>query len=290
MIFLSAIAATGALAAPASSKPIAPKGLRITLEGQRGVRFIANQFDSDTEISHTFKNQGPFGKVTLELGPEVKNQDVRCQLVDVQETPKPIILTRGENIDINFSKGKPWVFRDMKESKVSKVTCGPNFLKTDQTTVKEIKVSLKQKAAPGSVATLDISQTKFEEDELPQEKMPEGSSPSKKFNQVQLAVGFAIKNRALRCQVLDMDEKPIIVTRGKNTDFTFGDGDNPNVWDFANGLSEVSKIVCDPEFKKDDASDQVNKKPSDDVSMDVDAVPAPEEEAGNVEPAVVATN
>jgi hypothetical protein len=90
--------------------------------------FAKNAFDSEVEISHTFENQGPFGKVRLQLGPKVKNQDVRCQLVDDQETPKPINLTRGENTDINFSKGDPWDFKDKKESKVTKVICGPNQL------------------------------------------------------------------------------------------------------------------------------------------------------------------
>jgi hypothetical protein len=47
---------------------------------------------------------------------------------------------------------------------------------------------------------------------------------SQKYDQVQLAVGFAITDRTLRCQVLDPSDQVIIVTRGPNTDFAFADG------------------------------------------------------------------
>jgi hypothetical protein len=272
VLFLSVLAATGVMAAPAM-KDAPPKdapsnGFLVTLDGDNGpVTVAAKNFDSSKDITRQVKHQGPFKTVTLALGKDVANQEVRCQLLDDQATPKPVIMTRGENVDINFSKGNPWTFKDSKAVKVTSVSCGPSFPKTDQTTVREIKVTLSRKPQPGLVQTQDFSQTKFEEDKLPQEKKPEGAAPGKAFDTVRLTVGLAIKNRALRCKAFDAQNMPIIVKRGENIDFSFADGDNPNAWTFTDGPAAVTKIVCDPAFKKEDASGKVAKKPMADAPV-----------------------
>lgn len=66
------------------------------------------------------------------------------------------------------------------------------------------------------------SGTDFEEDQLAQTKMPVGSSgPVTTFA---LKLGPDVKDKKLRCQIVDKEGTPIVGVRGNNTDITFSDG------------------------------------------------------------------
>jgi hypothetical protein len=53
-----------------------------------------------------------------------------------------------------------------------------------------------------------------------------------------------------RCALLDEAGNRIVVTRGANTDFNFGDNGNPNAWTLKNGPVKNVKVTCDPSFAK----------------------------------------
>ncbi|KAL8727127.1 MAG: hypothetical protein Q9166_006260 [cf. Caloplaca sp. 2 TL-2023] len=74
------------------------------------------------------------------------------------------------------------------------------------------------------------------------------------FEFVELSVGKNVQNQAYRCQILDHAGKPIVLQRGANTDITFADGDNGR-WTFRAKATKVSKVICDPTFKKIDQSE-----------------------------------
>ena len=79
-----------------------------------------------------------------------------------------------------------------------------------------------------------------------QHARPVGSSGP--FHTVELSVGAGVKDQDYRCQILDHAGKPIVIKRGANTDITFSDADKGE-WTFRH-QSHVSKIICDPTFKK----------------------------------------
>jgi hypothetical protein len=238
-IILAALAATGAVAAP--------WGLR-SLDNE--IRVILSDQATDTGSQTTFTegqreqkgpvgSDGPFQTVELHLGQNVQKQDYRCQVLDDQG--KPIVLTRGASTDITFGDGGKgeWTFK--KESIVSSIICDPTFAKADSTAT-EIRVTLSNQAT-------DIgSQTTFTEGKR-DEKAPVGSSGP--FQTVQLSVGALVEKQDYRCQVLDTAGNPITVKRGVSVDITFGDG-GKGEWTFLK-VSEVSKIICDPSFKKGSA-------------------------------------
>lgn len=72
---------------------------------------------------------GPFDTVEIIVG-ELVDPALRCGLLNGRG--KPIVATRGENVDTTFSdadKG-PWAFR--REQKVSKIICDPAFVARPQ--------------------------------------------------------------------------------------------------------------------------------------------------------------
>jgi len=77
------------------------------------------------------------------------------------------------------------------------------------------------------------------------EKPPVGSGGP--FKTVEISVGDKVKNKDIRCQLLDNRGKPIQARRGQNLDTTFSDADKGE-WTFVKD-SQVSKIICDPTFK-----------------------------------------
>ena len=113
-----------------------------------------------------------------------------------------------------------------------------------------------------SQSTETGSQTVFKNVDVRKHKSPVGSSGP--FETIEISVG-ADAQQDLRCQALDLEGKPLIATRGANTvslersdarimtvadhslqDITFSDADKGE-WTFKQP-SEVSRIICDPEF------------------------------------------
>jgi hypothetical protein len=81
------------------------------------------------------------------------------------------------------------------------------------------------------------------------------------FTNVQLIFSDKIKREIpgietrYRCSLEDDKGGRIITTRGANIDFNFGDNNNPNSWKLKNGPFSNVKIICDPKFKKVEASE-----------------------------------
>ena len=232
-VLLAVMAASGSLAAP-WGQVSSDNEVRVVLSDQ-GETGAQNVFPDGVRAAQQPSQSGPFKTVELQLGKNVKNTNQRCQVLD--DTNTPIVLVRGANTDITFSdadKGE-WTFRDA--SKVSQIICDPTFkqIGSDAT---EIRVILSNQA------TETGSQTTFTEGQR-QEKAPVGSTGP--FETVELSVGTLVRQQNLRCQVVDHDNKPIIVLRGENRDITFSDADKGE-WTFET-VSEVNKIICDPTFE-----------------------------------------
>ncbi|PVH72171.1 hypothetical protein DL98DRAFT_520629 [Cadophora sp. DSE1049] len=257
-IFLSALAATGALAVP-TRRPNNnfDSSITVILQNQNLEIGSQTQFaEGQRQAKSPVGSSGPFTTVELSLGPDVKQKDLRCQVLD--KSNKPIVVVRGQNVDITFADGDKgeWTFKN-GATEVNTIICDPAFKQgiastsnnsqdgtaagqtEDQDT--DIRVTL----TDGNLA----AQTAFDEAGLKREiQEPVGSSGP--FNSVELSVGADVQKQDLRCQILDNNGQPIIVKRGQNIDTTFADG-NGGPWTFLKpAFSEVSKIICDPAFVK----------------------------------------
>ncbi|KAF2209886.1 hypothetical protein CERZMDRAFT_86536 [Cercospora zeae-maydis SCOH1-5] len=248
---LSALAASKSLAAP-TAKEINDSGIRVTLQNQATELGSSTSFAEDKlpQAARPVGSSGPFQTVSLKLDEYVKNQALRCKILDA--TQKPIVVVRGENIDTTFADGGngPWTFRD-GAAIVTSIICDPEFVKgeappsssppsppADQ--IPSIRIQL----SDGNLAR----QFPFQKGGLVREEQPspDQSSP---FNTVSLTLDAAVENQALRCQILDQRNQPITLQRGENIDITFADGGN-GPWSFLHPEeSQVSKVVCDPEFE-----------------------------------------
>ena len=183
-------------------------------------------------------SRGPYATVELGVPADVKQQDLRCQILDDKNAP--ITLFRGQNVDTTFADGGsgPWTFQD-GHSLVSAITCDPAFKKHELDTA--IRVTL----SDGNLAT----QTAFDKAGLEREQKTPVGSPGP-YNSVNLSVGADVENQGLRCQIIDNNGKAIEVKRGENEDVTFADGGN-GAWTFLKPEeSEVGYIICDPAFVK----------------------------------------
>lgn len=232
---LALFVASGALAAP-SQRSGKDTTITVILQNQ------ATELGTQTTLQSGFRDtkapvgsSGPFSTIELKVGKDVVNRDAyRCAIYDKDN--KPIVATRGENVDVTFSdagKGE-WTFK--KPSFVSSIICDPTFKKIGPEG-KEIRVILQDQA------TETGSQTVFaENDKTP--KAPVGSSGP--YQTIEIQVGAIVENQGYRCQALDKHNKPIVAVRGKNVDTTFSDADKGE-WTFKH-RSEVKAIICDPTF------------------------------------------
>ncbi|KAL8784493.1 MAG: hypothetical protein Q9213_003930 [Squamulea squamosa] len=231
-VFLAALAATTAFAAPWQQSSIDDK-LQVVLSGP-GVSPAQSLLPAGNRVAQQASQPGPFSFVELRVGKNVQNKDYRCQILD--QAGKPIVVQRGANTDITFAdggKGK-WTFRN-QASQVSQVICDPTFKKIDAS-ASEIRVQLSNQGIE-----LGIQRT-FKEGQRQEQVI--GTGP---FRTIEIFVGALVQKQDTRCQVLDNAGKPIVATRGANTDITFSDADKGE-WTFAQE-SDVSKIICDPAFK-----------------------------------------
>ena len=240
-LFLAALASSGTLAVP-YTKYSADTSLRVILSNQ------ATETGSQTVLTSGKRQQappvgstGPFQTVELSVGAGVQDQGYRCQILD--HDGKPIVIKRGANTDITFSdadKGE-WTFRH--ESSVSKIICDPTFKKIGAE-ASEIRVVLSNQATETGSQTVfpDVSGGR-------QHKPPVGTCGP--FETVEIVVGALVEKQDIRCKLIDENAKPIVATRGKNTDITFSDA-NKGEWTFK-ATSEVSNIICDPAFKSANA-------------------------------------
>lgn len=259
-IFLSALAATGALAAP-THRPNDnfDNSITVILQNQNLEIGSQTQFaEGQRQAKSPVGSSGPFTTVELSLGPDVKQKDLRCQVLD--KNNDPIVVVRGQNVDITFADGDKgeWTFKS-GATKVSKIICDPAFKQGSADTVNNSQDGIAAAQTEDENKDTDIrvtltdgnlaTQTAFDKAGLEREiQKPVGSSGP--FNSVELNVGADIQRQDLRCQILDNKGNPITVKRGQNIDTTFADG-NGGPWTFLEpSSSEVSKIICDPAFVK----------------------------------------
>lgn len=83
---------------------------------------------AEREVQPPVASSGPYNTIELKVGALVEEQDLRCQILDVQGNP--IIAKRNKNIDTTFSDaGKgAWTFLDPVESEVVDIVCDPAFI------------------------------------------------------------------------------------------------------------------------------------------------------------------
>jgi len=183
------MAATGSLAAPQavevtnaidvllSSPDLESNSATRFVEGVRDAQLSANKFvASDT--------------VELRVGPDVEQQNVRCQILDAQD--EPILVFRDPNFDFTFADGNggPWTLVNGAEL-VKTIVCDPEFVGNP------LDMGIKVTLSDGNLAT----QTEFEHFGLLEEKSPVGSSGP--FNNVALTLGADVSDQNLRCQIID---------------------------------------------------------------------------------------
>lgn len=230
------LAATGSFASAQASDEI-DNSISVILQNQ------AIELGSTTDFSEGVRetkepvgSSGPFTNVELDLGADVAQQDLRCQILDDDNVP--IILLRGENNDTTFADGDGgvWDFQD-GALLVSTIICDPEFEK------RELDLAIRVTLSDGNLAT----QTAFDNAGLElEEKVPVGSAGP--FNTVNLDIGADVENQGLRCQIVDTNGDVIELVRDGNEDITFGDGGN-GAWNFLDPeSSEVGNIICDPAF------------------------------------------
>ncbi|KIV90179.1 hypothetical protein PV10_07510 [Exophiala mesophila] len=101
-----------------------------------GIHVTLSNIQAEIGVQLTFKEgvrdiqrsplQGPFQTFELSVGPEVLDQDLRCQALDLDG--HPLVAIRGDNIDTTFSDAGngEWTFAEVSE--VSAVICDPAFV------------------------------------------------------------------------------------------------------------------------------------------------------------------
>jgi hypothetical protein len=260
---VAAISATSVLALPQTLRPLKnnpiDNSVHVTLASQAedlavGVDFQQVQLNK-VERRPIVGSRGPFQTVKLDLGKDVTEQNLRCQIIDEQGNPIP--LNRGTSIGkLTFAKGNEWTLA--KESTVEFIICDPAFAAA--TNVPPPATAPAAPATPqhGTSVRVDLSgpygltsQNEFAQDGL----AFEGRVPRVSFgpyDSVELVLGDG-KN-PLRCQLLDFHGRPIVIQRNKNIDTTFSDAD-VGPWKLLNAqfqpqATEVKEIVCDPTFVK----------------------------------------
>ncbi|KAL9620223.1 MAG: hypothetical protein Q9160_005232 [Pyrenula sp. 1 TL-2023] len=240
---LLATQTTLAAPAPAGNYPIS-KQIRVALSDSTGAH--AQQLVSLQEGSRssaTPQGTGPFDFVSVLIGSEIAQQDLRCQVLD--SAHNPIIGLRGANTDITFSDaGKgAWKFR-AGATVVSEVVCDPSFKQIDSDAGKLRVVLANDGAGFATQTVLDAGARA--------EAAPIGTKGP--YETVELRVGELVEKQDYRCQLLEEGSNaPIAVERKGSKDVTFGDG-GKGEWTFQAGEKRVGNIVCDPAFTKADAA------------------------------------
>ncbi|OCL00667.1 uncharacterized protein K441DRAFT_651684 [Cenococcum geophilum 1.58] len=90
------------------------------------------------------------------------------------------------------------------------------------------------------------TQTAFQKVQFGQREVQAPVGSSGPFQTVELSLGKGVQMQNLRCQILDEEDKPIVLLRDLNVDITFADADK-GAWKFRQE-SVVSAIICDPTF------------------------------------------
>jgi hypothetical protein len=82
----------------------------------------------ESEVREPLDASGPFNTVALDIGADVKQQTLRCQILD--NNGNAIEIKRGVNEDFTFADGGNglWNFLNPTSSEVSQIICDPAFV------------------------------------------------------------------------------------------------------------------------------------------------------------------
>ncbi|KAF2623589.1 hypothetical protein BU25DRAFT_414328 [Macroventuria anomochaeta] len=250
-IFLSALFATSALARPAR-RSASDNSIRVQLSGPGELATQTAFEEGWRQVKRPQGSSGPYDTVALEVGKDVKQQGLRCQVRN--EHNEPIVVLRNGNRDITFADGDAgsWTFESGAQEVVA-IICDPTFVKGVAPPAAPAPTPIAQ--PPINVRISGLSEfarnIAFKEGGLVREIQPAGGAD---VNTFELTLDPAVKKQDLRCQVLDKAGYPIIGKRGANVDVTFADGGN-GPWTFINKKGEhitvdTSAVICDPAFVK----------------------------------------
>jgi hypothetical protein len=232
IVFLSAMAATGSLAAPQAAGQGNPIDVRLqnqALELGSGTSFVGGVLEELPPVG----SSGPFE--TVELNLEVQDGS-RCQILNADNVP--ILVFRDPNFDFTFAdaNGGPWTIVNGPRE-VETIICDPDFVGTP------LDFNIKVTLSDGDDL---ISETQFSKIGNFEVLSPVGSFGP--FNTVNLTIGAEVRNQDLRCQIIDDEGHAIELVRGDNEAFTFADA-GAGEWTFLDPTSSlVEKIICDPLF------------------------------------------
>lgn len=242
-IAFSLLASTGALAAPLTSMVDNSIQIVLSSRGDAATNTKVNFFSEDMANTASLGDFGAsfeYDTVALQLGKDVVNQDLRCKAVDV--AGNDIVVLRGANTDVSFSDAGKGAWTFLTPTAVGAVICDPTFLKITPEALAEgstLRVVLSnQQTETGSQTALSSG--------MREEAAPIGSSGP--FETVELRVGKFVQKKDYRCQILDNWGQAIDLTRGNSSSNTFSDAGKGD-WTL-NYVSEVSSIICDPNFAK----------------------------------------
>jgi len=231
-ILLALFAASGSMALPQFQT--ADNIIEVTLGGNK---FFFKEGVRDVKAANI---HGAVGKVALKVSSGV-DPAYRCQITD--ENNKPIVITRGKNIDTTFADGNNGAWTIRKPTTVKNIICDPNFVKISESeleTALEVHVQL---GGPDELATQTGGFNGRERQAFP----PTASSGP--YNTVEIIVGAFVEKQDIRCKIIDEKGNAVTAKRGANVDTTFSDADK-GLWNFINPKkTSVSKIICDPAFK-----------------------------------------
>jgi hypothetical protein len=103
--------------------------IRVTLsDGNLATQTVFEQAGLELEQKAPVGSSGPFNTVNLDVGVDVENQALRCQIIDTHGNI--IQLLRGDNEDETFGDGGngAWDFLEPASSEVANIICDPNFV------------------------------------------------------------------------------------------------------------------------------------------------------------------
>lgn len=252
-IFFSALYASAALARPAR-RSTSDNSIIVQLSGPSELATQTSFHEGFRQVERPVGSSGPFDTVSLEVGKDAKQQDLRCQVRDEQNNP--IVVLRNGNREITFADGDAgdWTFEAGAQNVIA-IICDPAFVKGNAPPATPSAAPTPIAQPPINVRISGLSEfarnIAFVEGGLIRETQRAGGED---VNMFELTLDPAVKNQALRCKVLDKAGNPIAGKRGANVDITFADGGN-GPWTFINKKDEpinvdTSAVICDPAFVK----------------------------------------
>jgi hypothetical protein len=103
--------------------------IRVTLsDGNLATQTVFEEAGLEFEQKAPVGSSGPFNTVNLDIGADVENQALRCQIIDTHGNT--IQLARGDNEDETFGDGGngAWDFLMPASSEVGNIICDPTFV------------------------------------------------------------------------------------------------------------------------------------------------------------------